>query len=354
VLYNLTSIAFLFGLAAFVPTAGHALAWGVSVSGVLQLALVVWAVREAGMRIRLPRPRLTPQMRLLFRRMGPGLIGAGVTQLNLAVDVVIGSLLPAGTVSILYYADRVNQLPLGVIGVAVGTALLPALSRQARAGEAGAALSTLNRAIEYALVLTLPAALALLAVPGPILGVLFGRGAFGASDVHRAAQALAAYAAGLPAFVLVKVLVPGFFARGDTAMPVRIGIGVVVLNLALNLALMVPLQHLGPPIASSLAAWANVAVLSAALMRRGHMAPDAALRRTLPRMLAAGLAMFAALWLLEALVFAPLAAAPLWRWGGLGVLVAGGLAAYGAAGQAVGAFDLRRLAAVRGRGSRGG
>jgi putative peptidoglycan lipid II flippase len=342
-LYNLTSIGFMLGLAGLVPTVGHALAWGVSVSGVFQLALLLYAVRRAGMRLHLPRPRLTPQMRLLLRRMAPGLLGAGATQLNLSVDVIIGSLLAPGTVSILYYADRVNQLPLGTIGVAVGTALLPTLSRQALAGEAAAAIATLNRALEYALTLTLPAALALLAVPGAIIGVLFGRGAFDAAHVALSAQALAAYAAGLPAFVLVKVLVPGFFARGDTAMPVKIGVSAVALNLALNLAFMVPLQHLGPPLASSVAAWFNVAALAVVLRRRGHLAVDAGLRRTVPRMLLAGAVMVAVLWALHWGVYAPLAGRSGWRWLGLAVLVAGGFFSYGAAGQMLSAFDLREL-----------
>ena len=343
VIYNLTSIGFMLGLVGLVPTAGHALAWGVSVSGVFQLALLIWAVRAAGMRISVPRPRLTPQMRLLFRRMGPGLIGAGVTQLNLAVDVIIGSLLPAGTVSILYYADRINQLPLGTIGVAVGTALLPTLSRQALGGEARAAIATLNRALEYALALTLPAAIALLAVPGAILSVLFQRGAFSAEDVRLSSQALAAYAAGLPAFVLVKVLVPGFFARGDTAMPVKIGIGCVVLNLSLNVAFMGPLQHLGPPLASSVASWANVAALGFVLMRRGHMAFDLALLRTVPRMLAAGLLMGAGLLALEDGLFTRLAPHGVLRWAALAMLVGGGSAIYGIAGQLLGAFDVASL-----------
>jgi len=341
VIYNLTSIAFMLGLAGLVPTAGHALAWGVSVSGVFQLGLLVWAVRAAGMRMTLPRPRLTPQMRVLFRKMGPGLVGAGVTQLNLAVDVIIGSLLPAGTVSILYYADRINQLPLGTIGVAVGTALLPTLSRQVAGGLAGEAIGTLNRAIEYALALTLPAALALLAVPGPILSVLFERGAFSAEDVQLSAQALSAYAAGLPAFVLVKVLVPAFFARGDTAMPVKIGFATVGLNLALNVAFMGPLQHLGPPLASSVAAWANVVALCFVLMRRGQMAVDKPLARVVPRMLAAGLAMVGVLWGLEIVAYGPLAARAGLRWFGLAALVGGGLTAYGVAGQVVGAFDVQ-------------
>jgi putative peptidoglycan lipid II flippase len=267
-----------------------------------------------------------------------------VTQLNLAVDVIIGSLLAPGTVSILYYADRVNQLPLGTIGVAVGTALLPTLSRQALGGEAQAAIATLNRALEYALTLTLPAALALLAIPGPIIGVLFGRGAFDAHSVMLSAQALAAYAVGLPAFVLVRVLVPGFFARGDTSMPVKVGITMVGLNLALNVAFMVPLQHLGPPLASSLAAWCNVAALAAILHRRGHLAIDEGLRSVVPRTLLAGLVMAAVLLALERGVYAPLATTGGARWLALGSLIAGGLAAYGIAGQVAGAFDLGEVA----------
>jgi len=174
VLYNLVSIACMLWLVPFVPTVGHALAWGVSISGVFQLILLMGAVRRAGMRITLPRPRLTPRIRDLLRRMGPGVLGAGVSQINMSVDVIIATLLPAGTASVLYYADRLNQLPLAVIGVAVGTALLPQLARAVAAAEAGgdarAPQATLNQAISYALVLTLPAALALVAVGRPFAG----------------------------------------------------------------------------------------------------------------------------------------------------------------------------------------
>ncbi len=345
VVYNLTSIAFMLALLHLAPTAGHALAYGVSVSGMFQLALVAWAVRRSGMRIHLPRPRMTPRMRLLLRRMGPGLLGAGVTQLNLSVDVIIGSLLPAGTVSVLYYADRVNQLPLGTIGAAVGTALLPTLSRLVGAGQDTEARATLNRAIEYALLLTLPATLALMTSAHAIIATLFGRGAFGPHAVDLSAQALAAYAVGLPAFVMVKVLVPGFFARGDTAMPVKIGFSSVALNLALNVAFMRPFQHLGPALATSLASWANVAALAIVLARRGHLVTDPALRRRVPRMLAAAAAMAA--WLL-ALQLAPSLPIhlPGLRWLGLAVLVGSGALAYGLAGQMLGAFDL--LAVLRG------
>ncbi len=343
--YNLTSIGFMVGLLHLVPTAGHALAYGVSVSGVFQLALVAWAVRRSGMRIHLPRPRMTPRMRLLLRRMGPGLLGAGVTQLNLSVDVIIGSLLPAGTVSVLYYADRVNQLPLGTIGAAVGTALLPTLSRLVGAGQDTEARATLNRAIEYALLLTLPAALALMTSAHAIIGTLFGRGAFGPHAVDLSAQALAAYAVGLPAFVMVKVLVPSFFARGDTAMPVKIGFASVALNLALNVAFMRPFQHLGPALATSLASWVNVAALAVVLARRGHFVADPALRRRVPRMLAAAAAMAGWLLALQLVPSLPVALPGL-RWLGLGVLVGSGALVYGLAGQMLGAFDL--LAVLRG------
>lgn len=346
VVYNVTSIAFMLGLMHVVPTAGHALAYGVSVSGVLQLALVAWAVRRAGMRLHLPRPKLTPAMRQLLRRMAPGLLGAGVTQLNLSVDVIIGSLLPPGTVSVLYYADRVNQLPLGTIGVAVGTALLPTMSRQVSGRTPGEAIGTLNRAIEYALVLTLPAALALIVAREPIIFVLFARGAFDAVAAYKSSQALAAYAIGLPAFVLVKVLIPAFFARGDTSLPMKLGIAAVALNLALNLAFMVPLQHMGPPLASSIAAWANVGTLAWVLHRRGHFVVDPELNRRAARMLAASLAMAAVLFGLQATVFAGLAGGgQAARFLGLAILVGGGALAYGAAGQAVGAFDFRETLA---------
>ena len=340
-LYNAFAIAAMFALAPFVPTVGHALAWGVSLSGVAQLMLLYWAVWRAGLRLHLPRPRMTPRMRLLLRRMAPGLVGAGITQLNLTMDVFIGSLLPAGSVSLLYYADRINQLPLGVLGTAVGTALLPLLSRQVAADQRDAAYETQNRAIEYALVLTLPAAFALAILADPILQVLFARGAFSHHDAALSAQSLAAYASGLPAFVLVKVLSPGFFARGDMSTPVRLGMFVLAVNFCLNLALMQPLQHVGPPVATSAAAWLNVGLLGAMLIRRDYMRPDRVLGSRVGRMVVATGLMSAAL-LGARHVLVPV--------GGhhvavvsLCVLVAVGLGVYGASAQALGVLDTARF-----------
>ncbi len=345
VLFNVVSIACMLWLTPYVATAGHALAWGVTASGVAQLGLLMWALHRAGMGLKLPRPRLTPQIRVLLRRMLPGLVGAGVTQLNLAVDVIIASLLPAGTVSVLYYADRVQQLPLGVIGTAVGTAMLPLLSRQVRGGEAEAALGTLNRAIEYALFMTLPAAVALIVSAWPVMWTLFGRGAFDAESVRLSAQSLAAYALGLPAFVLVKVLAPGFFARGDTATPVKIGVAAVALNLAMNVAFMVPLRHIGPALATSLAAIFNVGWLGGVLARRGHLRPDAQLRHRGIRMAAAAAAMGVVLLLAQQVLFVtPLHGAA--RLAALAALVVAGLVAYGVAALAFGAADVRGLAGL--------
>jgi putative peptidoglycan lipid II flippase len=339
VLFNLIAMAALLGLTPHVATPAHALAWGVVVSGLVQLLMLLAAARLAGMAINpLSRPRLTPAVTAVLRRMLPGLLGAGVTQLNLAIGIIIGSLLPTGAVSFLYYADRVSQLPLGVIGAAVGTALLPLLTRQLRTGRALSAHRSQNRAIELTLAFALPAALAMAVAAEPIITTLFQRGVFDAAAAAASAAALVAYAAGLPAFVLVKALTPGFFARGDTATPVKVGVCVVGLNLALNLALMPYLAHVGIALATSVSAWANVIVLGWLLTRRRRLVLDRRLRRAVPRLLAAALVMAAVLLGLQALIF-PLAGG-LARFGGLAVLIAAGLATYFATAQAIGGLDL--------------
>jgi putative peptidoglycan lipid II flippase len=274
------------------------------------------------------------------------LVGASAAQLNQAVDLIIASLLPAGTVSLLYYADRIQQLPLGVIGIAVGTALLPILSRQVRGGDEAAALSSLNRAIEYALFLTIPAALALTVSAFPIMWVLFGRGAFDIETARLASQSLAAYAIGLPAVVLLKVLAPAAFARGDTALPVKIGMITIAVNFLLNIVFnagaLAPasiagslplLKHIGPALATSVASTFNVIVLGIALHHRRHLVTDANLRRRLPRMGLAAAAMAATLWFAEPPLF------HFGRWFGLISLVTLGVGVYGIAALLLGAFD---------------
>ncbi|HEV3052774.1 MAG TPA: murein biosynthesis integral membrane protein MurJ, partial [Longimicrobium sp.] len=304
IFFNLVSMAALFVLTPYVATPAHALAWGVTVSGVVQLGLVLWATARAGMALRLWRPpSLTPEVRAVLRRMGPGVLGAGVTQLNVVVGLMIASVLPAGAVSYLYYADRIGQLPLGVIGAAVSTALLPLLSRQLRAGERLSAHRSMNRAVEFALVLCLPAAVGQAAAALPLVETLFQRGAFGPAETHGTAAALSAYALDLPAFVLVKVFAPGFFARGDTAAPVRIGMMTVAVNITLTWVLSRWFSHVGVALATTLSAWFNAVMLGGTLVRRGQLLPDRQLRQRSPRLLLAALLMGGALWAGERLLF---------------------------------------------------
>ena len=340
VLFNVIAMAALLGLTPYVATPGHALAWGVLASGVAQLVFLLVVVRSAGMAINpLSRPRLEPDVRGVLRRMLPGLLGAGVTQLNLAIDLIIASLLPAGAVSFLYYADRVAQLPLGVIGAAVGTALLPLLARQLRTGKPLAAHRSQNRALELSFALALPAAVAMAVLALPIISTLFERGAFDTAAAQATAAALMAYALGLPAFVLVKALTPGFFARGDTATPVKVGLFIVALNLALNLALTPFLAHVGIALATALAAWVNVLALGWLLMGRRRLVLDRRLRRAIPRLLLAAALMGLVLAGLGAVLF-PLVGS-LARFGALALLVVAGLTTYFGAAQLIGGLDLR-------------
>ena len=294
ILLNLILVGAMAGFAGMLPTDGHLLAWGVALAGAAQLLWLLDACRRAGLTPRLRWPRWTPRVAEMFRIMLPAAFGAGVVQLNLVIDVILASLLPTGAVSFLYYADRVNQLPLGVVGAAIGTALLPALSRQIRAGHHAEALATQNRALEIGLLLTVPAAAGIAVLAHPIVALLFERGAFSADDTARTAAALIAFSFGLPAFVLVKVFQPGFFARRDTRTPVRLSIYAVGLNLVLNLILMQFLAHVGLALATTIASWVNVGLLAWTLQRRDFFALDARMRRRGPRIILAALLMTAA------------------------------------------------------------
>ncbi|GGG45870.1 putative lipid II flippase MurJ [Caldovatus sediminis] len=355
VLFNLLSMAALLALTPYVATPAHALAWGVAASGVAQLLLVAIAARQAGMALNLlRRPRLTPPVREVLRRMVPGLIGGGAVNINLFVATLVASLLPTGAVSYLYYADRVGQLPLGVIGAAVGTALLPMLSRHVRGGRPLAAHRATNRAVELSLLFTLPAAAGLAVLAQPIVAALFERGAFDAAATRATVAALVAYAGGLPAFVLVKVFAPGFFARGDTTTPVAVGIGAMAANLLLNLALVWPLAHVGIALATSLAAWGNALALAALLARRRRLVLDRRARRRLPRLAAAAVAMAALLALAAPALSAEAGAGGVARVAALALLVALGAGAYGALVLALGAVapaELRALLRRRGAGA---
>jgi putative peptidoglycan lipid II flippase len=287
--------AFLIGAMLLVrPVNGYVLAWAITASGFAQFSWLMVSCWRAGLPLAMPwPPRLTPAVKQLLRLMLPGTFGAGVTQLNLVVSTAIASLLPTGAVSYLYYADRLNQLPLGVVGIAVSTAILPSLSRQVRTGDELGAQASQNRGLELALLLTLPAAVGLGLLAHPILETLFQRGAFDAAATAATAPALTAYAAGLPAFVLIKILAPGFFARHDTGTPVKIAAMAMAVNAAgtVLLGFVLPWAHVGIAIAGSIAGWVNALALMTVLHGRGHFALDRQSRRALPRIAVAAIGM---------------------------------------------------------------
>lgn len=245
---------------------GKALSWAVFLAGVLQLAWLYWACWRAGLRIHIRLPRLTPEVRKVIRLMIPGAIGAGVMNINLLLDMVFASLLPSGSISFLHYADRLNQLPLSLFGIAMGTALLPSLSRQIRLGEDEKARTTQGLAVELSLQLTIPAALGLVVLSYPIINLLYG---LKGDEITATAAALAAFATGIPAYVLSKVFVTGFFARQDTTTPVIIAVACIFCNLILNIVLMGPFAHVGLAMATSIAAWLNAGLQLIILQRRG-------------------------------------------------------------------------------------
>jgi putative peptidoglycan lipid II flippase len=343
ILLNLFLIAALLMMDRFGWHDGRALAWAVTGAGLAQFIWLMFSCARAGLALRLPLPRLTPGVKHTLAIMAPGTVGAGVTQLNLLISTALASLLPSGSVSYLYYADRLNQLPLGVVGIAVGTAILPPLSRQIRLGHVTDAVATQNRGLELALLLTLPAAVALALLATPILSVLFQRGAFGAADTAATAAALSAYAAGLPAFVLIRVLAPAFFARHDTATPVKIAIGTMAANLGLTLVLMQFLAHVGIALATTIAGWINALTLLLLLIRRGHFRFDRRARRNLPRVGAAALGMGVVLALLQVALAPALGGPAVLRVGALAGLVGAGLAAFALLALVFGIADWRDL-----------
>jgi putative peptidoglycan lipid II flippase len=349
ILLNITLIVSLLLPVAWSATPGHALAWAVVIAGIGQFLWLSWSAGRYGALPRLPRPRLTPAVRRLVRLMLPGAFGAGVVQINIVVGTMIASLLPTGAVASLYYADRLYQLPLGVIGTAIGTVLLPELSRKLRAGDAAGAAESQNRALELALAFTLPAAAALAAIAGPITVVLFQRGAFGPEAARTTAAALAAFALGLPAYVIVKSLAPAFFAREDTKTPVRAAVTAVVANILLSLVLIRPLGPTGIALATSLAAWINVAVLVYWLRKHAHFAADPGFRRRVPRLVVASAVMAGALILAAHALAAPLAAGLGLKAAALATLVVGGVALYGALALGLGAVELALLRRLMGR-----
>lgn len=330
-------------------TAGYAaetLCWAVTIGGAAQFLWLALSCRRDGMGLRLAWPRFSPDMRHLLGVMAPGIFGAGVTQINLLVSTNVASLLPTGSISYLQYADRLNQLPLAVVGIAVGTAILPTLSRHLKSGHTQAAIATQNRGLELAFLLTLPAACGLAILADPILTVLFQYGRFDAKATAATAGALAVYAMGLPAFVLIKVLAPAFYARHDTKTPVKIATASLVLNLVLTVALAYPLAHLGNALATSVAGWVNALGLFWCLRGQDLFHLDGDARRRLPRIAAASTVMALLLAFMIPVLHTRLHEGPIWSKAiALSALVGAGLIVYAGA---ILLFRVARLADLKG------
>jgi len=320
---------------------GVILTLGVTVGGIVQLSVVVIDLKRLGFSIPVFRPRYTKSAKRLLALGIPGVIAGGVTQINVAVGTIIASF-QDGANAMLYYADRLYQLPLGVIGIAIGVVLLPSLTRQLRSGQVDQYQRSLNNALEFSLVLTLPSAVALAMVPNEIISVLFQRGAFGEEAVIGTAMALAAFAFGLPAFVLNKVFSPGYFAREDTKTPMVFAAVGMVVNVAVSLALFPFIGHVGIALATTLAGWVNTGLLVFVLWRRGHFSPDFRVLRKCALILVASLLMGG---VVEA-VSIPLAPYLDHGWlliriAALGALVLAGIVSFAVFVQVTGGSDLR-------------
>jgi len=325
------------------------LVWTIPVAGVAQLALVWSAAGRAGVSLRPGLPRLTPEMKQLVRVAVPAALAMGVTQVNLVVGQLAASNYE-NAVSWLFIADRLYQLPLGVVGIAVGIVLLPDLSRRLRAGDDQGAQDALSRAGEFSLLLTIPSAVAFLVIPLPLVSVLYERGATGPEDVAAIALAVAIYGAGLPAFVLQKVLQPLYFAREDTRSPFRYALVAMVVNAALALGLQPLFGWVSPAVAATVAGWAMVVLLWLGARRMGAAAQfDARFQRRSLRIVLASLAMGAVL-LLAAWILAPALAMAYWRYLALLALIVIGALAYFTVGQIIGALRLAEFRSALRRG----
>ncbi len=296
IILNLFMISALIFFSDRFETPAHSLALAVSIAGFIQLVWLYLACRRIGYKVRIVMPRMSPKVKEMLIIMMPAALGAGVIQINLVLDMIIASHLPDGSISFLFYADRLNQLPIGVFGVALGAVLLPLLARNIAEGDEKQVSYNQNRAIELGLFLTIPAAVAFMIVPYQLIHVLFERGAFTAADSWQTAYALTAYAAGLPAYVLAKIFSPGYFARKDTRTPVKFALVALVVNITLNLILMQYFAHVGLAMATAISAWVNVAMLSGGLIRRGHFSFDGKVLVRITKYLMASAVMGVVIW----------------------------------------------------------
>ena len=260
IILNLVMILAIIFLTPLSVTPSHALSYGVFIAGISQFATICYAVHRADIHIGFTKIVITDDLKMMFRNMLPVIIGSGVVQINLAVGTIIASFID-GAASILYMADRLNQFPLAIIGTALGTVLLPALSKQLKENKLKEAMATQGKALELALFFALPCAFALGVISDTLISFLFERGNFNAQDSFKVANALSALAVGLPAFIMIKIFTPRYFAQYDTTTPVKISAVCIVANIILSIALSQVYSYVGIAMATSISAWINVSLL---------------------------------------------------------------------------------------------
>lgn len=352
ILFNLTLIAGIVLGGYLRPPGGddaivvRTMAVFISLSGLVQLFWLWWYVRKEGISLKLHRPRLTGDVRELGRLILPATFGAGIYQVSQFIDTFFATRLPTGTLTHLAMADRLNQMPLGVIGIALGTAILPALSRHIVQNDESGARGLQGQAIELAMLLTLPAAAALAICAAPLVDGFFVGGRFTQEDGRITAAVLQMIVIGLPAYVLVKILIPGFFARKDTRTPVWTAFAALAVNVALIVVLIGPYGIIGLVAAGAAAAWFNTFLLYAILSRRGHYTLQAAVARRIALQLLATGAMVVALLVLRANIGGLLAGGTLIKLVAIGILVSVGLAVYGVVAWFIGAVDREQIAVL--------
>jgi putative peptidoglycan lipid II flippase len=315
-------------LAAFFPGAGYAAAWGVLIAGILEFFLLAADAWRSGILPRFAWPKLDEDIRAFFRALGPATVGSMGTQIALFADTIIATFLAAGALSALYYADRLNQLPIGVIGIAIGTVLLPEMSRRLTAGDFDGAAVSQKKAFDLTLLLSVPFVAAFLAVPDTIMRAMFARGAFTKGDAAAAGATLAAYAIGLIPFVLIRSAVATFYARKDTATPVKAALTGVAVNVALKVALVGSLAQIGLALATAVGAWINLLLVIGFAVRAGHLALDRALLNSFAKFAVAGAILGAVLWFAARFAAGHLQISSLRDEATLGLLIVVGAAVY--------------------------
>jgi putative peptidoglycan lipid II flippase len=264
---NICIIIALFLGAFCFPSTAYTMAWATFLAGVLQAGILWWSIKKNGFLVKFDTSPMTAEVKLFFKKLVSGAIGAGVWQLNVLFDFIILSFLPTGAVSYFYYMDHVNQIPIGILGIAFSTALLPPLTRAIHAKDTDGAQKQMNLGLLFAFIFTFPSAVLLMSLNEPITAVMYGRGNFGPEHVAAAAPALAAFAFGLPSYMITKVYTTAFFAHKETKTPLRGGFISIVTNILFIAALMPCMKHTGIALATSLSAWCNAIYLMVSLKK---------------------------------------------------------------------------------------